>query len=94
MTASEELAVVLLSVYVFSVVWLVLDVLLGHSRGAAKMRAGGMTTWELVGMSVGWPILMVLPCLTWLVMEAREAVGVVRALAVVAWEEIFGRGRP
>lgn len=91
MSWSEELVVVLLSVYAFSAVWLVLDILLGHSRGAARMRAEGATTLELVAMSVFWPILMVGPWIAVAILGTLSTLRTARAVLAVAWEEISGR---
>lgn len=91
MTAWEELVFVLLSVYLLSVAWLALDILFGRSRGAARLRAEGVSTGGLLLMSAAWPIMMVGPWLTWVVMETCEAIRTLHAVAVVAWEEFSER---
>jgi len=91
MTIGEEFVLVLLSVYALSVVWLVLDILLGHSKGAARMRTEGATMLELVAMSVFWPVLLVGPWVTVAVLATLSALRTARAVLVVTWEEISGR---
>ncbi len=91
MTMAEEFVLVLLMFYLLSVVWLVLDVLFGHSKGAAKLRAVGLATWELVAMSVFWPVLLVGPWAAVAVLATASALRTARAVMIVTWEEISGR---
>lgn len=91
MTAGEELFIVLSSAYLISVLWLSLDAVFGRSKGAARLRAEGATTAELIWMAVIWPILMVGPGVMTVVLSIAEAMRTAKAVLVVAWEEMSGK---
>jgi len=91
MTITEELFLVLLAAYLLSVVWLVLDILFGHSKGVAKMWADGLATWELIAMSVFWPVLLVGPWLATVVLATASVLRTAWAVMVVTWDEISRR---
>jgi len=93
MIASEELLIILMSVYLLGVLWLALDAAFGKSKGAARLRAKGATTGKLIWMAIGWPALMVDPYLKVAILSIMGTMHVIRAVLVVVWKEMSDKER-
>jgi hypothetical protein len=93
LTAWEELTVVLVVVWAVGALWLVLDLLLGRSKGANYLRTIGFSTLEIAFADLVWPFFLVLPWLAAIVVWTYETARFAKAVFTALWDDTFGNAR-